>query len=294
MTRLLVLIGATMATLSADEQQQNPPTAIAGWRAKDPGTRYDPESIFAYLDGHAELYLAYGMRSCFARRYAGPEGEADLILDVFEMATAADAYGIFSHDQDGEAMEIGRGALLRYGWLSFWKGRLFVSVFAERDSERARAAVLELGRAVAAAIEDTGEPPEIVARLPVEGLEPRSVRYLHHPQLLKVHVPFGEGNPLQLGPESALALGRYRRDGQQARLLLVEYRQSSDVQKAMAAFSERFLRGRGPTRSQDGWHAMRRMSWGENALGFVTGADSSDLAETLLAAADVAEKGGRR
>jgi len=124
------------------------PEEALGWRAVDRGELYDQESIFSYIDGHAEVYLAYGMTGCLARRYAGPQGEADVTLDVFEMASPADAYGVFTYDRDGERVDVGREGLFRYGWLSFWKGRSSSSVTAEADTEAARAAVLELGRSV--------------------------------------------------------------------------------------------------------------------------------------------------
>jgi hypothetical protein len=71
-----------------------------GWRAADPGELYDQESIFSYIDGHAEVYLAYGMTGCLARRYNGPPGEAALALDVFEVGSPADAYGVASYDRE--------------------------------------------------------------------------------------------------------------------------------------------------------------------------------------------------
>ena len=34
------------------------PSAVDGWTAAEPATVYDPESIYSYIDGHAEVYLA--------------------------------------------------------------------------------------------------------------------------------------------------------------------------------------------------------------------------------------------
>ena len=91
----------------------NLPREVAGWRAVDEDEVYDQESIFSYIDGQAEVYLAYGMKRCLARRYVGPEGEPDIVVDLFELASAADAYGVFTHDRDGEDIDVGQGALLR-------------------------------------------------------------------------------------------------------------------------------------------------------------------------------------
>ena len=111
------------------------PDSIDGWTCEDEDAIYDAESIYSYIDGHAEVYLAYGMRRCLARSYRGPAGESGITVDVFEMPTTADAFGVFTHDRDGDPVEIGADGLFRYGWLSFWQGSFFVSVYAEEDTE---------------------------------------------------------------------------------------------------------------------------------------------------------------
>lgn len=219
------------------------PEAAGEWRAEARTASYDPRSIFDYIDGHAEVYLAYGLRSAWARRYVGPPGEAAITVDLFELASAEDAFGVFTHDQDGDAVELGGGGLYRWGWLSFWQGPFFVSITAESESAAAKAASLELGRALAARLPRQGEPHPLVAALPRDGLLPRSVRFLRSPQILAASRPFGEENPLALGPEVAAALGRYERGGERALLLLVDYREPANAQRALAALAERFPGG---------------------------------------------------
>ena len=175
------------------------PSSVMGWQRAADGQHYDPETIFSYIDGHAEVYLAYGMKGCDAERYTGPGGEPDLILDIFEMASSADAFGVFTHDTEGEGVGIGRDSRYRYGWLSFWQGSNFVSIVAEGETERAEQATLELGRQVAALLPTEGVAPSILGALPGAGLETRTVRYLHHPQILNTHLPIDPENLLDLG-----------------------------------------------------------------------------------------------
>jgi hypothetical protein len=51
---------------------------------------------------------------------------------------------------------VGQGALYRPGWLSFWKGRFFVSIYIEKETEAAKEAIGELSRVVASLIKDQG------------------------------------------------------------------------------------------------------------------------------------------
>jgi len=214
------------------------PTEVAGWRATGDDVIHDTETIFQYIDGHAEVYLAYGMSRCFARRYSGSESEPDIVLDLFELASAADAYGVFTHDRDGDEVDVGQGALLRTGWLSFWKGRWFGSVYSEGESEPAYDAVIAIARAAAAAITEEGEVPALVSELPVDGLDLRSVRFLHTQEILNSVVYLGFENVLRLGPEIDAVLGRYEREDGNAWLLLINYPDTEMASRAEDAAAE--------------------------------------------------------
>jgi len=277
--------------LSAIGQQL--PEAVGQWRASTAPVAYTPETIFDYIDGHAEVYLAYGFRGSVARRFLGPEDEGDIVLDVFELASPEDAYGVFTHDQDGEDVAVGQGALFRYGWLSFWKGPFFVSIYAEGESDEARDAVFEIGHTVADAIPAVGSLPAIVALLPSRGLDPRSVRYLHDPTILAAHLAFDGGNTLRLGPDTVAALGRYDLAGSRSHLLLVSYRDTAEAGSVWSDFSELFLGGGDePLEHSDGWYAMARLPGKPEVLAFVVRAGSAEQVREVLGDIGTDPKGG--
>ncbi|HXK08532.1 MAG TPA: DUF6599 family protein [Vicinamibacteria bacterium] len=259
------------------------PDEAAGWKAAGPADRYDGRTIFRYIDGHGEVYLAYGMAACLARRYAGPAGEGDVVVDVFEMASPADAFGVFTHSREGEAADVGQDSSYGYGTLAFWKGRYFVSAYAEQETPRSRTAVFALGRAVAAAIEETGERPALAGGLPRGGLEDGSLVYLRHPRILEAHVPVGPDNPLGVGPEAPAAAGRYRVDGGTADLVVVEYADAAAAGAAAAGFARSFLDGERPARRDDGWCAAAGLT--DRRRAYVLRAPSRESALGLLAAA---------
>ena len=213
------------------------PAEVAGWRGGE-GVIHDTETIYSYIDGHAEVFLAYGMKRCYAVRYAAPEGEPDIVLDLYEQASPADAFGVFSVDRDGEVADVGQGAVLRPGWLSFWKGHWYGSVYAEGESDAARTALLALGRAAAEAIHDEGEPPPLLGELPADGLEEKSVRFFHVQEILNGVVYLGFDNVFGLGPETDAVIGRYERSAGSGWLLLVDYERESDASRAAGSSRE--------------------------------------------------------
>lgn len=260
------------------------PDEANGWRLTDAPASYDESTIFQYIDGHGEVYLAYGMRRCQARRYGGPAGEPDILADVFEMASAADAFGVFSHSRDGEAVPIGQTASLAAGTLLFWRNRHFVSVYSERDTPRSREALLALGRALDRALGGAGERPKLVGRLPRAELDERSVVWLRHPRILDAHARLGPGNLLAVGVSAPAVYARYSGAAGGAELVLVDYPGEPAAETAAAAFSARLLAvDGGPTRRDDGWYAQGRLRVGSTRA-FVIRAASRALAEALLEA----------
>jgi len=239
------------------------PDAAGGWTASGPSSVYDTETIYSYIDGHAEVYRAYGFKRCVSRRFAGPAGEADLVADVFELASPEDAFGMFTHDRDGDPGGVGNDSLVRHGWLSFWTGPYFVSVVAEGDTERSRRAVLEVGRAVASALPSGGAPPAIVGDLPPRDLDRRSVRFLRHPQILNTHVFVADENVFALTPDTAAALGTYRRGADRAYLLLVDYPDAARAQAAADRARKGLLNGAPgdePVKVKDGGFSAVRVT----------------------------------
>jgi hypothetical protein len=282
----MLLAGAVMIAAALPALPTLPDEA-AGWKAAAPADRYDRRTIFKYIDGHGEVYLAYGMSACATRRYAGPEGEGDVVVDAFEMASPADAFGVYTHSREGEPAGVGQGGSYGYGTLSFWKGRHFVSVYAERESERARGAVMALGRAVAGSIGETGDPPPLARRLPREGLDEASLVYLRHPRILEAHVPVGPDNPLGTGPQAPAVTGRYRVPGGTADLVVVEYPDEGAAAAAAAGFAARLLDGDRPAHGDDGWRAAAPLA--ARLRAYVLRAPSREAALALLAEA---AKGG--
>ena len=277
---------------AAPTAQANPaatvelPVSVAGWSAGGLPARYDPQSIYSYIDGHAEVYLAYGMKACTSRRYTGPAGEADLVADVFELASPEDAFGVFTHDRDGEPVDVGEGALFRFGWLSFWKGRYFVSIVAESETSASKEAAIALARMIAAVLPAGGRVPEVLSALPADGLDARTTRFLRHPQILNTHVFVSDDNLLNLGPETSAALGTYRRAGARAFLLIVDYPDEARASGAESAFRRGLL---GSSASDGavavgdrGFFAVRRAG---PRLAAAIGADTAALAGALLAEA---------
>ncbi|HPW18418.1 MAG TPA: hypothetical protein PLP83_08560, partial [Candidatus Aminicenantes bacterium] len=206
------------------------PATVGPWLSEADRV-YGPETVFGYIDGAGEVYRSYNMRLLVARRFH-KDGRPDIVVDAFDMGAPEDAFGVFTHDLDGDDAGVGQGSVYKAGLLAFWKDRYFVSVYAEAETDETRAAVVALGREVAGAIPGRGEPPGLLRALPAEGLETRTVRFLHTHPILNYHFFVADENILLLGRETGAVLAEYGEAGGRSRLLVVRHKSARRAARA--------------------------------------------------------------
>jgi hypothetical protein len=260
------------------------PEKVMAWTKSGDDQIYDDRTIFGYIDGAAEVYRAYGMKGCFSRRYTDPDGSA-IILDIFEMASSQDAFGVFTHDLDGDPLDLGQGGLSRAGWHRFWKDRFFVSMTTDQESETGDQAARELGKAVASHIGVDGPRPVILDDLPSEGLQRGRVRFFHDSNILNTHYYLSDENILHLNSGTDAALASYEHSRGYAEVLLVRY---PDREKASLAYQD-FLTHYLPDADAKGFALLENQRWSAVALKgelltIILEAESRSLAEALLEA----------
>jgi hypothetical protein len=236
------------------------PKEINGWSVAGEDNLYDPETIFDYINGAGEIYRAYNFKSLLARQYSR-EGQPNIIADLFDMGSAKDAYGIFTHSLEEEDVSIGQGATYMGGLLSFWKDRFFVSLYAEEETEEAKEALFSLAKEVAVSIKDEGQIPDIISFFPPENLDRTKIRYFHSYIILNYHFFMADENILYLDQETDAALGLYEHNGERSYLLLVRYTGKEKAKAAMDNFLKVYMPDADETamvKTEDGkWTAAR-------------------------------------
>ena len=216
------------------------PDAIAGWRAATEAAYYDGEKgIFDYMNGGAEVYLAYGFCGLAVRKYER-EGLPPVEVGVYDMGSPRDAYGIFSFERAAPGVDVGQGSEYERGLLRFWQGRYFYMLGAEGQAPGLEEAVVELGRSLVAGRSDCGRRPELVEMLPAQGLDELSVRYFHGAFGLKHHYFLSHEDVLGLGGRAEVVLASYALGAERPRLVLVAY----SSEKSAAAGAESFSRAK--------------------------------------------------
>jgi hypothetical protein len=211
--------------------------AVAGWERSGQVLVYAPDNLFDYMDGQAELFFVYNFEKLVVQEYQrGQEGP--IIVEIYQVANPADAYGLFSFYTTGEPIDLGSGGAVEPGRLiSFWQERFYVRVFAYREAEQE--SLLALARQVAAGMPESeqGALPELVTRLPQENLVPGSARFFHHKLSLDNLIWLGDENILNLNEQTNAVLAAYTYGDAGTRLLVVEYPDAAMAEAAHTALT---------------------------------------------------------
>ena len=231
------------------------PQVVNGWHAAGKDDLYDSETIFDYVDGAGEVYRAYNFRNLVARRYL-KEGQPDLIADFFDMGDAADAFGVFTHDLEGEALEVGQGAVYKGGLFSFWKDRYFVSLYAEGETAETQPAVLALGEAIARAIRTEGKKPDILSYVP-SSFDVGRARYFHNHLILNYHLFVSTENILLLDQKTEAVLVSPTKSPDNTFLLIVRYSDFKTAAHALQNYTKSFM----PDAAKSGLFQTKDKKW---------------------------------
>jgi len=97
-------LGLALATLMACATEDSGFPAVEGWTQPGEVLIYDADTLWEYINGAAELFVSYGVRSCQTTDLAS--GDMTVTVDLYDMGTPLNAYGVFEREASGEAVDV--------------------------------------------------------------------------------------------------------------------------------------------------------------------------------------------
>lgn len=254
------------------------PGSVGVFRLAGPPLQVRASGIFDYMNGAGELYLGYRFELLEAAEFEAV-GQPRILVERYLMGSSDDAFGVLSTDWGGEPVDL-TGSSRAPGWppralygaglLRLRSGPIFARVMADRETAAARAAVLDLGRAIVGG-GGTDAPPAVIGALPATLARDlalqrdRSVFFRSHLILNSVYF-LSHANILALGTEAAAVAAQYRRPaaGSPAvHVIVIHYPAAETAAAARHSFAEAYLGvgtlaaagsgGVAAARVEDGW-----------------------------------------
>ncbi len=242
---------------NVEDIYQSLPDQVLDWKAEGEDSVYNRETLYDYMNGGAEVYLAFDFQQVFVRKFKRT-GEDEITLDIYDMGSPAEAFGVFSCDREDEGAGIGQDSEYGFGLLRFWKGRYFVSVIAAGDDQAAKPAIYELGKSAAELLGPEGAKPEMLKFLPDKGLIKDRTSYFHSNVNLNNRFFIASDNILNLNRSTDCVFAEYKRGEQElVKLLIVRYPDEAAAETAHESFCSGYM----PEATETGLAQMENQSW---------------------------------
>lgn len=201
-----------------------------GWTATEPPRIYDPDSLFEYIDGAAESFLAYDFRKLIVDQLSPEGGKAgSLTIEIYDMGASRNAFGIYGAERYPESRFIPAGTQGYYedGSLNFLAGQYYIKMMCFDCGPAAEDLLTGIADEIAAKIPDKPGFPSILAAFPRAGLVANSEKFI-----LRNFQGLGF---LQNGFQAS-----YKIDGLEFECFVVENRNEAEGEAAARRYLENF------------------------------------------------------
>jgi hypothetical protein len=155
---------------------------ISGWGFSEPPQGYLPSTLFEYINGAAENYLSFAFQELVVANYKRSGGPATLTLEIYEMGSDRNAFGIYSSERFPESrfLPLGNEAYYEPGTLNFVVGSKYVKLLCFDCGDGDEAVLRKFAGDLEAKVKEKGRLPELLRVFPSEGLVAHSEKFILH------------------------------------------------------------------------------------------------------------------
>ncbi len=198
----------------------------AGWKRASAIRTFTEENLFEHIDGAAESFFAYQFQLCGTSTYTPENGGDEFItVDIYDMNTSLNAYGMYNSERypDAEIIDIGAQGYADTSVVNFWEDKYYVKLLATKESDLFSDASIKLAQAIAKSIFGQSSTPYLAQLLPKESIVKNSERFVLE-------------NVLGHGFLRRGMIARYQIGSQSKEIVLFDCQTESDAQNTFISF----------------------------------------------------------
>ena len=152
---------------------------VKGWRQSGEVQTYIPETLFEYINGAADLYLAYDFQALKAAEYQNDK-KASVTVDIYQHGTPIHAFGIYSEERLPSAtfMDVGVEGYIEKNIFNFLTGSYYVKISSYNTGAQDQEILLTFAKKIAENLGEKGTLPEILTAFPPEEKVKHSEKFI--------------------------------------------------------------------------------------------------------------------
>jgi hypothetical protein len=193
--------------------------------AQGPTAFYTAANLYEYMDGAADVFLLYDLQALMHQEIKA--GEVDLTVDVFDVGTPQDAFGIYAAERSPnyDFVALGAEGYRNEGIVNFLQDRYYVKLAAFGSGADA---VLDLfAKSLSERIGGSRTLPALIAQLPASHRKPHTEQYMRK-------------DPLGHAFLSPAYQADYAWEKGESKLMVSVGNDAADAQRRLASLSEHF------------------------------------------------------
>ncbi|MFH1097953.1 MAG: DUF6599 family protein [Candidatus Desantisbacteria bacterium] len=189
---------------------------------------YEGDELLKHLDGAAEKYSAYKIKSLSVQEYQNDSG-ITLTIEIYNMSSTQDAFGIYSLARNPEAkfVDLGNEGIITSYMVEFWKANFYVKLIHSIPGPKDD--LIQIAKKLAININRSSKEPQLVHFLSVKDYIPRSAKFFHEKISLD-NIYFIPENFMELNNKTNGVVGYYQNDKERAKAFIIKY-PSKDLAK---------------------------------------------------------------
>jgi len=165
--------------LALDAQTPHAFPDVQGWNRTTKIQQFAPETLFEYIDGAADGFLAYAFQGLQVAEYTRAS-KGSVVIEIYRHASPLHAFGIYSQEKSdsGPFEAIGAQGYVAPPILVFYKGDHYVKINAYDLGAETEATLRAFAKAQEACLNGPAALPAELAFFPKEGKQPNSERFV--------------------------------------------------------------------------------------------------------------------
>jgi len=181
---ILLFMAATCANTKAESSMGDFfSTALPNvqWQLEGKPYRYIPQNLYEYINGAAEFFIAFGFVELAGANYAPVAGgQGSVTIDIYDMGSKLNAFGVFQSRRDRQAssLNLGAASTVSDDYVAFHKDRFYVEIQALIISTQAKNVIATMASNIAEHLPGDNTLPQELSYFPEEGRIVGSERYI--------------------------------------------------------------------------------------------------------------------
>lgn len=167
---------------------------------------FKPHNLFEYINGSAELYLAYDFQKLITVTFLNSLDQS-LTIDIYDMGNALNAFGVYSNFRNPQdaTVAVGTDAIISDYYIRLYHGQYVVDLNSSDSDDMMKKLMLRAATEIERKIDAEKTFPGLLRLLPEKGVVQRTQKYISEAMLGHKFLPRGLEAKYKLGQNEVKA-----------------------------------------------------------------------------------------